>query len=133
MCSSPERWGHLEPYVRQILQETLIKYDQIMAMNQDIASIAKCYDYPETEIARAKNHAFGQGVNDFGFFPDDDMADAWLRLTQGQGTEIDRVFLDHEIRESDLVVNQGLSQLAAHALTQERYPWSVLLRESRLL
>ncbi|MBJ7899463.1 MAG: hypothetical protein GC158_06005 [Cyanobacteria bacterium RI_101] len=132
MCSSPERWGHLESYVCKILQKTLIKYDHIMAMNQDIATIAKCYGYSETEVARAKNYAFGQGVSVYGFFPDDDMAEAWLRLAQGEGTEIDQVFLNHEIWESDLVVNQGLSQPAAHALTQEKFPWSVLLRQSRL-
>lgn len=132
MRSLPERWGHLEPYVRKILQETLLKYDQIMAVNEDIAMIAQCYRYPETEIARAKNYAFGEGVSAYGFFPDDDMANAWLRLAQGQGTEIDQVFLDHEIWESDLVVNQGLSQPVAHARTQEKFPWSVLLRQSRL-
>ena len=132
MCSLPDRWSHLEPYVRQTLQEVLIKYDQIMAMNQDIVTIAKCYGYSETEIDRAKNYAFGQGVSDYDFFPDDDMANAWLRLAQGQGTEIDQVFLDHEIWESDLVVNQGLSQPVAHARTQEKFPWSVLLRQSRL-
>jgi hypothetical protein len=49
------------------------------------------------------------------------MAEAWLRLAQGNGTAIDRIFLEHEIYESNLVENQGIRQTDAHDLTQLKF------------
>ena len=60
------------------------------------------------------------------------MADAWRRMTLNQGNPLDKVLLRHEIYESELVFNQGLSQSEAHKLAQEKYPWPVLVRLKRI-
>ncbi|MEY3222000.1 MAG: hypothetical protein RLZZ203_856 [Cyanobacteriota bacterium] len=36
------------------------------------------------------------------------MAKSWERMTLGQEIDSDEVFLNHEILESDLVINQGM-------------------------
>jgi hypothetical protein len=48
-------------------------------------------------------------------------------MARGEGTEIDRVFLQHEILESDLVINQKMAQDPAHKIAEARYSWSSLL------
>ena len=60
------------------------------------------------------------------------MAEAWLRLAKGDATSLDHIFLKHEIYESNLVQNQGMLQTDAHDLTQLKFPWSILLKESQL-
>ena len=52
-------------------------------------------------------------------------------MTLNQGNQFDEVLLRHEIYESDLVLNQGLSQSEAHKLAQEKYPWSALVTQSK--
>ena len=131
MIPAPNRWQHLEPFVRKLFQERIEKYDQIMVMTHDVAMIAQTYQLPMEVVQRAKDYAFGWGVTQYQLYPDLDMANAWLRLAKNQGTWIDKVLLDHEIYESNLVINQGLSQTEAHDLTQLKFPWSVLVRESQ--
>ena len=64
------------------------------------------------------------------FYPDIDMSRAWLRLAKGEGTDVDRVLLLHEIYESQLVIIQGMNQQQAHSMAQKHYPWSDLLNPS---
>lgn len=103
-----------------------------MEMTDDIEVISNTYSFPIESVKRAKDHAFGNGVSQYQFHPDSDMAEAWLRLAQGNGTLIDRIFLEHEMHESGLVQNQGMLQPDAHDLTQLKFPWSILLKESQL-
>jgi hypothetical protein len=104
-------------------------YDEIMGMNEDIPLISDYCGISAGETQRAKDYAFGGGVSQYEFCPSIDMAKAWLRMARGQGTAIDRVFLQHEILESDLVINQGMNQPSAHEIAQAQYGWSVLLRQ----
>jgi len=71
--------------------------DEIMGMNEDIRLISDYCGISDRETQRAKDYAFGSGVSQHEFWPSIDMAKAWLRMARGQGTAIDRVFLQHEI------------------------------------
>lgn len=125
-----DRWAHLDYYEAKYCRAEMVMYDEIMAMTDDIRVISDSYDVSEEETQRAKDYAFGSGVSQYEFYPDRDMAEAWFRMARGRGTEIDRVFLQHEILESDLVINHGMTQPAAHNLTEARYNWrALLLRE----
>ena len=101
-------------------------------MTDDIEVIANTYSFSIESVKRAKDYAFGNGVSQYQFYPDSDMAEAWLRLAQGNGTAIDRIFLEHEIYESNLVENQGIRQTDAHDLTQLKFPWSILVKKGQL-
>jgi hypothetical protein len=125
---SLKRWSYLDPYFLKYLRSRIEAYDQIMAMTEDVKIIAKSYQISLEEVQRAKNYAFGEGVSRYQFIPDLDMAQAWQRMAQKQGKKLDEVLLRHEVMESDLVINKGLNQLIAHNLTQEKYPWSELLK-----
>ncbi|MFO5491722.1 MAG: hypothetical protein ACLBM6_04045 [Cuspidothrix sp.] len=57
------------------------------------------------------------------------MAKSWERMTLGQEIDSDEVFLNHEILESDLVINQGMKQLDAHKIAQNEYPWSIMINK----
>ena len=131
MTQNPDRWQHLKPFIRKLFKERIQRYDEIMTMTEDIFTIATTYNFPMATVQRAKNHAFGKGVSRYHLFPDDDMAAAWLRLAKEQGNSLDKIFLEHEIYESGLVENQSMSQKEAHDLTQLKFPWSILLRESQ--
>ncbi len=124
--SQNDRWAHLDSYAKYCRAE-IAMYDEIMAMDEDIPVISDYYGVSEEETRRAKNYAFGSGVSKYEFLPDIDMAKAWFRMARGEGPEIDRVFLQHEILESDLVINQKMDQLSAHCETKARYNWRVLL------
>jgi hypothetical protein len=125
---SLKRWSYLDPYFLKYLRSRIEAYDQIMAMTEDVKIIAKSYQISLEEVQQAKNYAFGEGVSRYQFIPDLDMAQAWQRMAQKQGKKLDEVLLRHEVMESDLVINKGLNQLIAHNLTQEKYPWSELLK-----
>lgn len=132
MTLDPNRWQHLEPFIYKLSKQRIQLYDEIMEMTDDIEVIANTYSFPIESVKRAKDYAFGNGVSQYQFYPDSDMAEAWLRLAQGNGTAIDRIFLEHEIYESNLVENQEMLQTDAHDLTQLKFPWSILLKEGQL-
>jgi len=100
-----------------------------MQVTDDVPRIASRYRLSVDNVQRAKDYAFGSGVSEHEFVPDINMAQAWKRIASGEGTDIDEIFLRHEIFESDLVVNQGMNQRDAHELAQGRYPWSILLKQ----
>jgi hypothetical protein len=130
MPISQNKWSHLNRYERLCLQPIMDVYEQIQAMEEDILIIAEDYQLPIQEIERAKDYAFGNGVARYQFYPDIDMSRAWLRLAKGEGTDVDRLLLFHEIYESRLVIIQGMNQRQAHSMAQKRYPWSDLLNPS---
>ena len=129
MTDIHEPWKHLQSFEYTLLRSRIEHYDQIMALTNDVSKIAQDYALPAPTIQRVKDYAFGRGVTEYGFYPDDDMANAWLRLAAGKGNDLDKIFLLHEIHESDLVQNQNIPQPLAHQKTQEIYPWSKLLKE----
>jgi hypothetical protein len=130
MNSEAGRWIHLEQYTKKYLKQEIVAYDEIAQMIDDITIIANCYQVMPQEVMRAKDYAFGSGVSKYRFIPDMDMAMAWKRMAAGKGTAIDEVLLRHEIFESDLVINKGMNQKAAHELAQAKYPWSELLSKN---
>jgi hypothetical protein len=75
-------------------------------------------------VQRAKDYAFGNGVPEYQWFPEQRMADAWENLAAGQGTSTDELLLNHELLESDLVVNQGMSTKEARDIANEQYNWA---------
>ena len=104
-----------------------------MQLADDIPEIASRYQVSAEDVRRAKDYAFGDGVSNYRFIPDNDMAAAWNRMASGNGTEIDEFLLRHEIFESALVIERGVPQKEAHDLAQARYPWSVLLKQKEEL
>ncbi|MBC6479434.1 MAG: hypothetical protein GDA56_18325 [Hormoscilla sp. GM7CHS1pb] len=121
------RWSHLTQYELKYLKEAMRSYDLIILVTDDIPRIARRYQLSVSEVERAKDYAFGSGLVAYQFSPDIHMAEAWNRMASGQGNDLDEVLLRHEVFESDLVVNQGMSQPDAHNLAQARYPWSILI------
>lgn len=124
-----KRWQHLEPFIYKLSKQRIQLYDELMEMTDDIEVISHTYSFSIESVKRAKDYAFGNGVSQYQFYPDSDMAEAWLRLAKGNGTAIDRIFLEHEIYESNLVKNKGMLQKKAHDLTQLKFPWSILIKE----
>jgi hypothetical protein len=89
-----------------------------MEAADDFVSIANRYNLSASDIKRAKDHAFGSGVTKYGFRPDGGMAAAWKRISQGTPTDVDEIFLRHEILESQLVA-QGYTQGQAHLVADQ--------------
>lgn len=125
------KWSHLNQYERKYLKETIKAYDRIMEVTEDVPRIASRYQSSPDDVERAKDYAFGSGVSQNKFSPDSRMAEAWNRMAWGEGTELDEILLRHEILESDLVINRGMSQSEAHELAQQRYPWSILITKQQ--
>ncbi|MCA2693501.1 MULTISPECIES: hypothetical protein [unclassified Microcystis] len=131
MEGDSDRWAHLDIYEQKLTAKVREDYDQIMGNNQDILGIAAQYEISEIDIRRAKDYAFGSGVSRYQFFPEGLMVAAWRRLAGAQGNNLDRMFLNHEIYESDLVINRGFSQQQAHLLAQKQYTWSDSIQQTR--
>jgi hypothetical protein len=130
MNAEIDRWAYLHPYERKYLRPEIEMYDEIVRMTGDALIISTYYGVSFEDTQRAKDYAFGHGVSDYQFCPDINMAKAWFRMVRGQGTEIDLVLLQHEILESDLVMNCGMASRSAHDVAQARYCWSTLLVRS---
>jgi hypothetical protein len=126
-----DRWAYLDSYEKKLTAKVRKDYDEIMSNNQDIIAIASQYEISQSDIQCAKDYAFGSGVSQYQFFPERLMVAAWRRLADAQGNNLDEMFLNHEIYESDLVINQGFSQEQAHLLAQERYPWSDSIQQTK--
>lgn len=79
-------------------------YNKIRSSSDDIGEIAKNTGWLEFQIQRIKNHLFyRQHQLDDGvrcFDPDPDIADAWIRLSEGQYIMEDLRLLQHEYFES---------------------------------
>ncbi|RMH74639.1 MAG: hypothetical protein D6680_14130 [Cyanobacteria bacterium J007] len=128
---SSERWAHLDRYERKYARKVMERYDRIMQLKTDICRIANRYQFSVNEVQRAKDYAFGSGVSRYQFYPDEDMAAAWIRMAVGRAMDIDEILLRHEVFESNLVINQGAIVEDAHELAQARYPWSERLKQRR--
>jgi hypothetical protein len=79
-------------------------YDSIRRNAFDVAEIARNTGWLEFRIKRIKDHLFyRQHQLDYGFArfdPDPDIADAWMRLEQGNFNTEDLRLLEHEYFES---------------------------------
>jgi len=79
-------------------------------------------------------HILGGGVYGpeyRGRFPADvDNAEAWLRLRSGQGTDVDLVFLRHEVAEAAFMkVHPGATYREAHAHANAIANWEQLMKQ----
>ena len=124
-----DRWSYLNKYEKKYLKEAMLAYDKIIECKDDIIKIANHYQLNCKDVEGAKDYAFGKGVLQNQFIPDLRMAKSWERMTLGQEIDSDEVFLNHEILESDLVINQGMKQLDAHKIAQNEYPWSIMINK----
>ncbi|MTJ50759.1 hypothetical protein [Dolichospermum sp. UHCC 0259] len=125
--SLTDRWSYLNQYEKKYLKEAMKAYDKIIESKDDILKIANRYQLNSEDIERAKQYAFGKGVLQNQFIPDLRMAQSWERMVLGEEIDSDEVLLKHGIRESELVINQGMNQLDAHKIAQNEYPWSIII------
>jgi hypothetical protein len=125
-----KRWSHLSDLELKYGRDAIDKYEIIIKRRGDAKNIAENYGLIIEDVKRAKNYAFASCAK-YGFCPDVYMAEAWERLSLGQGNNIDKILLMHEILESDLVINKGMAQVPAHEVALLRYPWGERLMESR--
>ena len=128
--TTQKRWSYLSDLELKYGRDAIDKYEIIIKRRSDAKNIAENYGLIIEDVKRAKNYAFASCAK-YGFYPDVDIAEAWERSSLGQGNNIDKILLMHEILESDLVVSKGVAQVAAYKVAQKRYPWSERLMESR--
>jgi hypothetical protein len=101
----------------------------------DITAIAKNTGFSIDQIREIREHIFinehNLGDGDFGrFIPNYRMGQAWQRMEQGKGTNIDIMLLNHELYEKRLM-DQGYDYITAHAKAHEKFPWSEKDREEK--
>ena len=125
-----QRWSHLSQLERKFYRNAIERYENILQVTEDVPTIAIRYNLSIEEVERAKYYVIGSGYK-YNLVPDVDIAEAWERLSLGEGNDIDEIFLRHEVLESELVVNQGMEQPAAHQIANQQYPWGERLSESR--
>lgn len=109
-------------------------YDYIRSDTLDVASIADRSGLSVSDVEKIKNHVFqaehkivdpytGE-VRVGRFDADPDMAEAWLRLSEGRGTSTDKLLLDHELTELKyLEANPGATYNDAHAAANQTANW----------
>ncbi|MDR0885511.1 MAG: hypothetical protein LBN22_03975 [Clostridiales Family XIII bacterium] len=91
------------------------KYDQINAIKDDVLIISKELGIDVDVIQDVKESVF----NNPEFTPSDLQANAWLRIYDGEAGKLDLLFLQHEIIEMDLVLQDGMDYSSAHAIENE--------------
>ena len=109
-------------------------YDTIRANDADVNQIAQNTGIKAENIQTVKDHVFYDehlldryvdlGVPaEWGRFDSDlDMANSWLRLTDGTHTAEDIQMLRHETAEAWYMRQNGPGYSAAHNAAQARYP-----------
>lgn len=65
------------------------------------------------------------------FAPDFDQAQAWQRLVDGKGTDIDRILLEHEYLELTEMREHGYNYDEAHEIANKRFDWWTAFEEAR--
>lgn len=108
-------------------------YEFIRHRKDDVDKIAKNSGFSKEEIQRIKEHIF---LNEHDleegrmrFYASYEIAQSWQRLCEGkQIREMDIVLLNHELLESEYM-EQGYSQSKAHQKTEEKYNYSLYVKE----
>ncbi|HZW60743.1 MAG TPA: hypothetical protein VFF04_00810 [Candidatus Babeliales bacterium] len=99
------------------------KYEDVRKCMDDIKKVSKNTKWDEGKIKQIKDHVFynkhklDSGVRRFD--PDAEMASAWDRLANGDFTQNDIRWLEHEYCESVIEVSEGVDYRTAHKLTEE--------------
>lgn len=117
---------------KRIEKHAEITYERIRRTTDDVDKIAKATGYTREEIRQIKNHLF---YNEYEladgkhrFYPDFEQAQSWDRLQRGEGLPHDKVMLQHELIESELMAG-GLSYEDAHARANETANYQQALME----
>lgn len=113
-----------------------VMYEEIRKRKYDVKSIAKNVNYSEADIQKIKNHMFTNKYDLDGgyktFDPDYNQAVSWQRLADGKDIhESDKVLLQHELYEQDLMINKGMSYEQAHKITNQKYNYRRKLEEEK--
>jgi len=100
----------------------------------DISKIADSSGFSQEQISDIRNHLFikkhdlGNGILEQ-LTPDYRIAQAWHRLEQGKGNELDILLLNHELYELTLIRDQGYTFDEAHIMASRKYPWAKRMEE----
>lgn len=116
---SPEGEAHAELYYESIRNRV---------SDSDVEKIARNINFPEKVVKDIKNHIF-LDEHDFGqglvgrFDPDYHIAQAWQRLETGKHTELDIMFLKHELVELTQMKKHGYIYKDAHIIANRFHNW----------
>ena len=69
-----------------------------------------------------RTHKF-EDESEHKFFPSYQEALAWQRLIDGNYTDLDVLFLNHELKELTLISEFGYNQTMAHIVASKEFPW----------
>lgn len=103
----------------------------------DAKKIAKYTPFTEKAAEEIRQHMFikdqplDYGRNVRPFYPDYEQAQAWQRLTEGNGTDLDVIMLKHEYVELTQMRLHGYVYEEAHAIADRYHNWWMALVESR--
>lgn len=103
-------------------------YEEIRHRTTDVRKIAESTPFTETAVAQIKDHMFNRehrfrDGSVHRFFSDYDQAQAWDRLSQGRGTEVDLVLLRHEYVELTQMRLHDYDYETAHEIANARHNW----------
>lgn len=109
------------------------QYDKIRSAD-DVKIVARNSGFSTKDIQAIKNHIFYKKHIKYDgeielFEPDYDMAVAWKRLVEGNPEERDILLLKHELLESQLEEELGLTAAEAHERANQTYAWDKKLYE----
>lgn len=118
-----------DPYNKERDRHAQEFYESVRNRNKqhEIVKVSKNSGLSQSDVEKIYNHIF---INEYDledgrkrFDPSYDMAESWRRLSEIGGKNIqhhDRVMLDHELMEHDLMA-KGMRYDEAHELTNQSY------------
>ena len=124
--------GAIDPDSDRGIEHAKRYYEEIRHRKDDVYSISRNTGLSAKAIESIKNHIFidehdledGRGR----FYPNCDMARSWQRLIDNKFDDADLMMLKHEILEMDYM-KDGLTQKQAHDLANEKYNYTIAIRE----
>lgn len=103
------------------------------AEGSDAKKIAAHTPFKESAIEEIRKHVF---LNEHyldgkmqRFAADFEQSQAWQRLTEGRGTDVDLIFLKHEYVELTQMRLHGYNYDEAHAIANSKFNWKKALDE----
>ena len=104
-------------------------YEEIRHRTTDIDKIAENTPFTAKAIGEIKQHLFfAEHRFEDGrverFYPDKEQADAWDRLSQGKGNDLDLMLLKHEYVELTQMRLHGYVYETAHDIANKKYNWA---------
>ncbi|BDC34600.1 hypothetical protein Noda2021_05580 [Candidatus Dependentiae bacterium Noda2021] len=107
-------------------------YEKIRTDKNDVAIVSKNTGIKQSIIEKIKNHVFmdqhllADGLKQFD--PQIDIANAWIRLVDGEFAKSDLLWLKHEFAESLIMRDISVKWSDAHPLINKHYDWQKLIR-----